>query len=148
MRRDSSNKLIPCECVDRITKEPDKDTFCSLCFGEGWMWDETLITHYKVVRGIDASNALADEAKEPGLLNAPLVVFYIRYSEEITQEDKVVELVLDNEGNLEEPYQRKGLYRVETLWDYRSDRGRLEYWKLYTHLEKVKHLNAPTYGDL
>ena len=40
MRRDTDGKLIPCECVDNITGEPDKDRFCSLCFSEGYRWDE------------------------------------------------------------------------------------------------------------
>jgi len=148
MRRDSDGALIPCGCVDNITNEPDKDRFCPICFGEGNMWDETEITLYRTLEDSDVDNATRHTLKEPGLINVPLVVFYIRYSTSITEDDKVIELVLGEDGTPEEPQQRRSVYRVNTAWDYRSDGGRLEYWKVFSYLEKVKYLNAPTYGDL
>lgn len=35
MRRNSLNKLIPCDCVDPVTHEPDRDSFCPLCIKSG-----------------------------------------------------------------------------------------------------------------
>ena len=148
MRRDSDNKLIPCECVDSITREPDKDRFCPICFGDGNKWDETNITFYRVLTASEDSNTMRDTLEAVGLLNVPLVVFYIRYSAAITEEDKVIQIDLDNDGSASSPTQRQAIYRVNSLWDYRSDNGKLEYWKAFAHEETVKYLNAPDFEDM
>jgi len=84
----------------------------------------------------------------PGLINAPLIVFYIRYDSDITRKDKIVRLELDLEGDPVLPRKRQGIYRVNHLWDFRADNGKLEYWKIFTHLENVKYLNFPNYKDI
>lgn len=148
MRRDSSNALIPCDCVDPVTFEPDKDRFCPICFGEGYLWDEEHFNFYRVMKDSDTGNAMKHKLHEPGLINAPLVVFYTRYDEDITVDDKVVRLELELDGTTSTPLKRKKIYKIEGVWDYRADNGKLEYWKLFTHEDKVKYLNAPTFGDL
>jgi len=148
MRRSSDNSLIPCPCVDNVTNEPDKDRFCPICFGEGWLWDEVNIQFYRVYKESDASNVEKDKLRKPGLINQPFVVFYVRYDAEITQQDKVVELELNNDGTSSDPMERKRLFRIGNLWDFRADNGKLEYFKIFAYHEDVKHLNAPNYGDL
>ena len=79
MRRDANDKLIPCPCVDKVTKEPDHERFCPICFGEGNLFDEKEIHFYRELSGLDTTKALRDRLLPPGLINIPLVVFYIRY---------------------------------------------------------------------
>lgn len=148
MRLDSNNKLIPCSCVDSITKEPDKDRFCAVCWGEGFLWGEENIDFYRVNISPDQSNVTLDKLQAPGLINVPLVVFYIRYSVDIKKNDKIIQLYLDNDGSKTIPNKRKAIFRIEHLWDYRADNGKLEYWKIFTHEEKVKYINPPSYSDL
>jgi len=148
MRRDSDGGLTACPCVDEVTNEPDKDRFCPICFGEGYMWDETEIDFYKVYEQSDTSNILKDKLHKPGLINQPLVVFYIRYSVEITKEDRIIEIQLDDDGTATDPMRRKRVFRIGNLWEYRCDNGRLEYWKVFGYPENVKYLNAPSLGDL
>jgi hypothetical protein len=148
MRLDSDGKLIACPCVDKVTGEPDKDRFCPICFGEGWMWDEVRLDVYRVLRDSDADNATRDKLIGPGLINAPLVVFYTRYDTAITKDDKIVEIKLTDAGGEATPLERTGVYRVSVAWKYRADDGKLEYLKLFTHQEDVKYLNAPSFGDL
>ena len=140
-RRDSLNKLIPCDCVDPVTHEPDKDTYCPFCQGEGSYWDEGYIEVYKILT--DGRDALGERVTAPGLLNVPLMVFYTRSSVDMTSEDKIVEIVLDTEGVPDQPLRRKQLYRIGSLVDYRSDNGRLEYWKVSCYGEVRKFLNGP-----
>jgi len=147
MNRDSNGNLIPCNCVDIVTKEPDKDRFCPVCFSEGYVWSEENLQIYRKLESTSTGNALKDSLREPGLINIPLIVFYIRYDADITRDDKIVRLILSEAGSPVEPYQRQGIYRINSAWDFRSDNGKLEYWKLYTHLEDVKYLNTPDYGD-
>lgn len=148
MRRDANGDPIPCDCVDPVTLEPDKDRFCPICFGESYLWDEEDIEFYKVLEGGDTSNVLRDDLTEAGLINIPLVVFYTRYSSDITKVDKLIELELELDGSKSDPLKRKGVYRIETAWAYRADLGKLEYWKIFTHLESVKYLNSPSYEDV
>ena len=131
-----------CPCVDAVTHEPDKDTFCPFCWGEGFLWDEIFIDFYKVPLKGDAGNSENEEITSPGLMNEPIMVFYIRYSVDLTDNDKIIELQLDREGQPIRPYQRKRLYRIGTLIDMRSDNGRLEYWKVDCYSEFRKFLNG------
>lgn len=148
MRRDDGGNLILCDCVNTVTKEPDKDRFCPICFGEAFLWDETNILFYRTLESSDTANSVSNKLQEVGLINTPIVVFYTRYDVDITNDDKMVELELELDGTVSTPLKRKRIYRIETCWDYRSDNGKLEYWKVFSHLENVKYLNAPVYGDL
>lgn len=135
--------LIQCACVDPNTHEPDKDTFCPFCWGEGYLWDEVFFDVYRVILKSDVGNALKESLINPGLINEPLVIFYTRSSVDITGKDKVVELVLDSEGDPVRPLQRKKIYHIGTAIDLRSDHGKLEYWKLDCYSEYRKFLNGP-----
>lgn len=135
--------LQRCACVDPNTHEPDKDTFCPFCMGEGYYWDEIAIDVYRVIIKSDVGNALKEHLLAPGLLNEPVVIFYTRSSVDIADDDKIVELVLDPEGQAVQPLQRKKLHRIGTLIDLRSDHGKLEYWKLDCYSEYRKFLNGP-----
>lgn len=147
MRRDTHGKLILCGCVDPVTKEPDKDRYCPICMGEGYLWDETFIQYRKQEINRPRSNLMADQLSEAGLINAQSVVFYVRYDSVISLYDKIIILDLDLEGAIVEPYSRKQIFRVVTLWDARSDNGRVEYWKVFTHEDTVKHLNPPSFEE-
>lgn len=140
-RRDSLNKRIACDCVDPVTHEPDKDTFCPFCQGEGYYWDESYVDVYKVLQ---SPSPLREEMFPPGLLNVPLMIFYTRSSVDLTKEDKLVELVLDSDGQPADPIRRRELFRISSLVDYRSDNGRLEYWKVACYAELRKFLNGPS----
>jgi len=148
MRRDANSELIECACVDSFTKEPDKDRFCPICMGEAYLWDEADIVFYRVPEDSDVDNILKDKLIETGLINHPLVVFYTRYDSDIEKHDKIVELVLEADGTAAVPRKRKNIFKIGLLWDYRSDNGKLEYYKLFCHLESVEYLNAPKFGDL
>jgi hypothetical protein len=148
MRRNSSGQLIACGCVDAVTREPDRDRFCPVCYGEGNLWDEEELDLYRTLEDSDVDNVLKNNLQGPGLINVPLVVFYIRYDSDITRDDKIIELVLDTAGDAVTPRQRKRLFRINSAHDYRADNGKLEYWKVFAHHEDVKYLNAPTYGEV
>lgn len=141
-RNDIGSDLLPCPCVDKVTKEPDKDHHCPFCWGEGFIFDEGFFDVYKVVIKSEVGNALLEELRGPGLITGPLVIFYTRYSELITREDKVVELVLDEEGVPVKPYFRRELHRIGSATDLRGDHGRIEYWKLNCFSEYRKYLNG------
>ena len=142
MRKDENNDFIPCPCVDPTTKEPDKDTFCNICFGEGKLWSEIWIDTYSVELGSDVGKAVREELISPGLMNVPLKTFYLRSSVDITEGDKIVEILLSKDGQPVKPYQRYKIFRISALIDLKSDNGKLEFWKVNCYEEKVKFLNG------
>ena len=147
MRTDDDG-LIACSCVDVLTHEPDKDTFCPICFGESYLWDESIIDGYKVILGSSTGQAGKERLISPGNVNLVLVSFYLRYNLSInlfpkrTSPDKMVELVMDVDGSITRPYQRERVYRIGTAIDFRADGGKLEYYKLDCYEEQVKFLNG------
>jgi hypothetical protein len=118
------------------------NTLAHNCFGEGWYWDEIFLDAYKVVIKSDVGNALIERTTAPSLANVPIVLFYTDYAETITRDDKIVELRLNNAGDIVRPYQRMAIYRISAIFDFRADNGRLEYYKIATYEEDVRFLNG------
>lgn len=143
MRRDSNGDFVSCVCVDDVTGEPDKDTFCPYCLGEGKYWSEVWVDFYRIVLSSDVGNALKERLLPTGIQNIPTTVFFARHSAEITKDDRIIEMKLNNNGTIYKPYTRKILYRIGTLFDMRSDNGKLEFWKIAAHEENRKFLNGP-----
>ena len=148
-RLDSNNQPISCPCVDSITLEPDKTTWCPVCYGSSIYFDEEWILTYSTYElSSDASLANLNQVISPGIINIPSVVFYTRYSDIITNHDRIVRVALDADGSVSIPVNRLEIYRVNFVWEYRSDNGKLEYHKIATHKQEVKYLNAPSWnGD-
>lgn len=143
MRLDANGNLIKCPCVDVLTGESDKDTYCPICMGEGNIWDEKFFAAYKVVLKSDVGNAQREFLIGPGIINIPIVVFYTREALDFSINDKIVEVIRDHEGNPVQPYRRSFVYRIDAAIDLRSDLGRIEYWKLTCYTEQRKFLNGP-----
>jgi hypothetical protein len=147
VRRTSSGKLIECPCVDNITREPDKDTYCPICMGMSYLWDESYILFYKTVEGVDRTIGLSLQPTQPGLLTGEIVVFYVRYDVSLDEKDFIVEINLDTEGEPVTPLTRTRLYRIAKVWEFRADYGRIEYKKIYVQKDNTKYLNAPGFGE-
>lgn len=142
MRRDAGGNLIKCPCVDPTTHEPDLDSFCPVCWGEGNLWDEDFMPIYRIILSSDVGLSRKERLIAPGNMNIQMTSFFTTYEQDITKDDKVVELVLEAEGQPTVPYQRKKLHRIGTPVDFRSDNGKLEYWKLDCFEEDRKFLNG------
>jgi hypothetical protein len=135
-----------CACLDKTTGEADLDHWCPICQGESFIWEESFIDGYKIQLTSDVGKAVNNERMRPGHTNIQLVSFYVRHNIPITKADKIVELWTDNEGKPMRPYRRESIFRIVTPIDYRSDNGKLEYWKLDCHEEQRKFLNGPKVG--
>lgn len=139
-RRNSLLNLIPCPCVDAVTGEPDRETRCPICLGEGNLWDETSIDFYHIKASGQSSLALQDRLRAPGIMNTEVEVFYIPWQFNLTKDDKIVVLRLDKEGSSTTPPTRFQLFRISEVRPMRLDNGRLEFWKIYTYEDSSKFL--------
>jgi len=138
MRLDKDSKRVVCSCVDEKTGEPDKDTYCPYCWGEGYLWDEEWITYYKVLVSSHEGLVRKNQAHKAGVSNTPFVFFYLEYQIAPTRYDKIVEVALDVDGNLATPYTREAIYPIATAEAFRSDNGRVEYWRMAVITDSVK----------
>jgi hypothetical protein len=120
MRRDENNKAIRCECRDPQTDEPSKDYYCRYCLGMGFLWDERKMLYYK----------------NEDTFNKDSFMFYIQYDKDINTEDYIVELLIDKEGSPVLPVQRYKIYNILEVFPYKSDNGRLEFWKVLAQEER------------
>lgn len=135
VRRDDSNNLIPCACVDELTQEPDRENQCRFCLGEKYIWDERFVRCYSTLVGAAGGKGDKTERPKPGELRTDYKIFYLRFDEKISYRDKIIDLSLDIEGNLLVPYKRETIYRPETIQKYRADNGRVEYIAVYCREE-------------
>ena len=139
MRRDSSNNLISCHCVDVLTLEGDQDYFCGECLGESRLWDEEVVIGYKASISSSKNSRGEELSKEsPGLLSLPAYTFYFEYLTDLTLEDRIILIKLDLEGNPIVPYDRISKFEISLVEDIRSDRGRVEYWACYCTESSIK----------
>lgn len=120
-RVDSDGNPEKCPCRDEITDEPTKDFYCRTCLGMGFLWDERKIVYYKD----DDSLSKKDES-----------YFYMEYFENPTRFDWIVEIRLDEEGEPVVPVKRELFYPILYAEAFRSDTGRIEYWRCRAKLER------------
>lgn len=135
MQRDDDGAKIPCPCKDELTHEPDTEKDCPFCLGEGFFWDEDFATTYETYVGADGGMANRVMKLTPGTLRTDYKVFYFRYDTIIRYDDKIVELLLDVEGDAVVPYKRKAIYKPQTIDERRADFGRLEFIAVYCREE-------------
>ena len=91
------------------------------CLGMGYLWDERELVYYKN----DDTLRKSDEA-----------FFYVEYFVEPSVGDYVVEVVRNTEGVITPPGERQGLFKIIKAEAFRSDTGRIEYWRCRTKYER------------
>jgi len=130
MRRDSNDLPIACECVDELTQEATPK--CPSCLGEGWLWDEEWVTTRRVDIGSTANKLiLKNMHMGPGIVNVDTIVFFFEFDVQPTWYDRIVELREDINGTPLIPYRRYKVHRPQSVIDYRSDNGRIEFYAVY-----------------
>lgn len=128
-RRNANNYRIPCSC--NVAKEGQMHQKCSVCLGEGFLWDEYYVDAFKVEIGSDQEKAGASLLTEIGRTKKQFCKFYIQSNHKIDYEDKVIELELTEDGDISKPEKRQITWTINSLNEKRSDNGRIEYIILY-----------------
>jgi len=132
MRIDDDGNKIQCSCVDELTHEPDKDFACPYCLGEGYYWDEEWITYYKTLVSSNEGLVRKNQLEKGGITNIPFAFFYLEYQVSPTVYDRIIEVERELSGDPNTPYVRSALFGISTAQSFRSDQGRIEYWRLAT----------------
>ena len=130
MRTDDDGELVECPCVDAKTHEPDIDTPCNVCAGVGYLWNEEWITYYKVLVSSNEGFVRKNEPTPGGIANIPYTFFYMEYNVNPTRRDIIIEVDRDLDGDVNSPYQRVTSFTLATVEPFRSDHGRVEYFRV------------------
>ena len=141
LRREANGSAIDCTCKDKLTREADPD--CSYCLGEGYLWDETWYMCRSQFTGADGGLSSRGRYMPPGEIRVDFKIFYFRYDTPIRYGDKIVEVLLDEEGEVVVPYIRESIYKPQTIDRLRSDNGRTEFITCYCREEDAIRPDDP-----
>jgi hypothetical protein len=139
MQLDSNGNKINCVCVDRETGEQDRDYYCPVCLGEKYMWTESLIQFYRVQHTSDNGGL---KSVEIGLRDVVMCVFYILSNVPIGDTDKIVQINLDDDGNIQKPIKRIQVWQLTEVARLRLDNGRVEFKKAFARIDDTRYLNT------
>jgi hypothetical protein len=128
MRRNSSGELLRCVCRDNLTDEPDSDTYCRYCLGHGYYWDESKITYFKDDDSFRRHEGVTKEYEDS--------IFYVEYNVPVTDDDYIIEISVDSNGNVIIPIERIGFFKILKADPMRSDNGRIEFFQIRTKEER------------
>lgn len=134
-KQDADGKDIKCNCVNKLSREANAEKNCQFCLGEGYLWNETFVRCYSTMVGADGGKTNRTRRVMPGSIRTDYKIFYFKFDTIISYKDKIIELRLDNEGGVSVPYERISIFTPETIQEYRSDYGRLEYLAVYAREE-------------
>lgn len=145
LRRDENHQFIDCpQCKKRGVHAPSTNTFCDVCFGEGYTWDEEWVIYYKWSGALRESNRHGyKDYGEAGYVENKTAVAYLEYNTHPSMGDKLIEVVSDQEGKIVDPYIRKTIWDIRFLDELILDNGRNEYWRLSIALHQNRAFGQP-----
>lgn len=117
--------LLPCSCKDPTENEPEIN--CDICDGEGYLFDDIVVPGYKTNR---FEYQDIEKYKMWGKNTTSMSFFYVEYFDMISRFDKIIEPVTDRDGILITPLRVLFEHNVHMAERFRSDYGRIEYWRL------------------
>lgn len=126
-----------CTCVDPLTLEPDKDHNCPFCDSTGFYWDEEWWSCYKLAAGSETSITRRRLHWQSGMMTDDTYRFYFAYNANLLLGDEIIEVELDEEGNIAHPARRTWKWTPSTIEVKRLDRGRIEFF-----IASCAHSNA------
>ena len=119
--------LQVCECKSTPSNEPDIDYRCGLCDGEGYLFDDCIIPGYKTDRfGYQDVEVYQKQGKG----TVSMSFFFVEYQDNITRFDKVLEPVINKEGEVRTPVQILQSHNIHMAQRFKGDNGRIEYYRL------------------
>jgi hypothetical protein len=122
IRLDANGDKERCPCRDSVTDESDSDYYCRFCLGVGYFWDESKIVYYRNDDSFRKREGKNQEYEGDD--------FFIGYNRVITPSDFIVVVQLDSEGSVVIPAVRESIFKIISADPFRSDNGRIEFWKV------------------
>ena len=123
----ATSDLQQCECALGLTREPNKEYGCDKCDGEGFIFDEEIVTGYKTNR---FEYQDVERYRPWGKESHGISFFYIEYHKDLTKYDKIIEPIIDLNGNVGSPLKKLTQHNIHMAERFRSDKGRTEYWRV------------------
>lgn len=128
-----------CECVDPVTREPDKDFPCPKCHGLGHYFEENIYYGWKFRSGVKSDNNQQASMGEVGQRSHN---FYFRFNEVFGKIDAIYDVLMDTEGNVVNPIQRIAQHKPTAVDVVRLDNSRVEFIAIGTRVEDGVSMNT------
>jgi hypothetical protein len=130
-----------CNCISVLTGEPDLDHMCPFCLGVGYYFDESWGRAF----GRDVSPVDAITHQRAGKLDDNLKIWYLEYDANLYPGDSIIEVVLDEEGNVAQPPRRWHIWTPTITEEKRLESGRIEYYKLLCQRTNAVYIHTTSF---
>jgi len=120
---------------NRKYDEPDEN--CTVCNGEGWIYDDELHLVRRRISAPPIGLAGQEEHSEIGITNVTYLVYYFKYYVNPTKRDKIIEIENDRLGEPIRPFVQKEIHDISVAEPLRDQKGRIEYWRCAVKMEVV-----------
>ena len=132
-KRNADGSLQYCVCTGN--KGGDADRHCSYCRGIGHYWTQKwLLTRHEYI-GSEGGLGNRDRWSPAGTVDADTKLFFLRYDLKPRKDDYIVEVLLDEEGNIVHDGDGQPIYiayyKPQTIDPKRDENGRVEFWQVY-----------------
>lgn len=139
--RDGNDRLIDCmQCKKKGYHVAQSNSVCDRCFGVGFIWKEEW---FKTFQWTGTRNSGGRSHEDAGTLDYETNIFYFSKDAKPRNGDRIIEVILDDEGNVPTPYIRKNSWYITLVTDHILDHGRLEYFRVLANDETVKYFGQP-----
>ena len=128
-----------CSCWNRGSdgKYNEPMLRCTICHGEGWVYqDEPYLMRRRLVEAAE-SLAMAQKMTDIGFMTVNYIVFYMQYYINPKKDDKIIELHLNDCANPITPWKFREIYKIAVAEPFRDENGRIEYWRCAAKLEVI-----------
>ena len=123
----SEENLQKCPCTENPDLEADRVVKCQWCYGERFLFDDEFIVTYRASK---FNYVDMERPKGYGNLAISLAFFYCEHTIMPSRFDKIIEPMIDYDGNVISPIEVKVKHNIEMADAFRSDNGRIEFWRL------------------
>jgi hypothetical protein len=117
------DKTQRCACWDYLKKEADRD--CKNCSGSGWL------VYDKVYRTVKRKYIGKEEADPAGLYEVDSTLFFFEHDVNLTEEDRIIEVVTDECGDVVSPVKYIKRHSIKDVEVLRGNNGRPEFIKIF-----------------
>jgi len=145
VKRDKDLHPVICPHCRKIgVQDHSKNHICQYCLGVGYLWEESWIKFYQWPgRGAASSSGGKKKYIDYGVLETNSHVIYLEIGFQPTVLDKLIQILLDDEGEPIKPIQRSHMYDIRAVDHYRLDNARTEYYRLLCNRQTVGFIGQP-----
>lgn len=143
--RDADDKPVNCkQCKKQGYHTSQANQVCDRCFGVGYIWEEHWVKAFQWSGVQGGSRKSGDrEVVDAGNLDYNTNVFYLKYNIFPRAGDRIIEVSVNPDGSVIQPYVRRYSWNITSVVEHYLDGGRIEYFRVLANRESSKYFGQP-----